>query len=257
MRVLRRPAEPHARGPLRTPPPTTPAFGLGCRAASRRHAASAASGRPARDRRHSRPPADPSPGRAGSSRRRRVALQPNRTGRSAETGDRSSRRGCWRRGTPAAREPRRRAPQHSGATAASEVFSATDSSAARASPSESNESGSRPHSDGSRARAPSMSLARQLGSAISAPVRASDVPPSATNVAAAVDAAVHAGPRRAAARSSATPRGEQRPDQSTGVRRARRAAVGVGQPSPAPPHRCRTAPPGAHDAGRPSSRSAR
>jgi hypothetical protein len=94
--------------------------------------------------------------------------------------------------------------QNNGATWASEVFSATDSSAARVKPVGSSADGSRPHSDGSSLRAPSMSSAASR-SAICRPVRASDVPPRATNVATAVVAADPAVRATSAAHAATAP----------------------------------------------------
>ncbi|CKT50222.1 Uncharacterised protein [Mycobacterium tuberculosis] len=79
------------------------------------------------------------------------------------------------------------AAHSSGTTWASAVFSATDSSAARVRPGPPSWAGSRPHSDGSSRRAASTS-SRSNRSDIWRPVRASEVPPSAAQVAVAVAA---------------------------------------------------------------------
>ena len=192
-------------------------------------------------------------------RRRRIALRPNRIGHSAATGGRSSRRGCWRRGRPAAPGTPPTAPHSSGATCASEVFSATDSSAARASPRRPATAGSRPHSDGSRRRAPSTSsrvqtdrpCRRRCGPATCRPARRTSPRPSI--------AADPARPRRAAARSTRDPRAAERAEQHTGVRDAGDPVVGVGEPFQAARRRAEqrhrmTAPRVAEQPGRPGSR---
>jgi len=98
------------------------------------------------------------------------------------------------------------APHRSGATAASDVFSAIDSVPARAIPAASSNSGSRPQSAGMSARAASRSL--RGGTSRSAarvlPCAASEVPPSTAHVATAVASACVTGRRRVVA-SAATP----------------------------------------------------
>jgi hypothetical protein len=84
-------------------------------------------------------------------------------------------------GTPPA------AAHSSGATWASDVFSATDSSAARVRPAPSSRAGSRPHNDGSSRRAASTSP-RSNSSDIARPVRTNEVPPRDAQVAVAVAA---------------------------------------------------------------------
>ncbi len=84
------------------------------------------------------------------------------------------------------------------------MFSATDSSDARVRPAPSSQAGSRPHSDGSNRRAPSMSP-RSSSSDMAKPVRANEVPPSETQVAAAVAAIDQGRPPRSAVRCSAAP----------------------------------------------------
>ena len=91
-----------------------------------------------------------------------------------------------------------------GATCASDVFSATDSNAARARPAPSSRSGSRPHSDGSSRRAAAMS-SRSSSSAICTPVRANEVPPNDIQAAVAVAAIEQSRPSRRAAPCAATP----------------------------------------------------
>ena len=61
-------------------------------------------------------------------------------------------------------------------------------------------------------------------------MRLNDVPPSATNVAAAVAAAVHPGPRRPARPLDGDTQHTERPEQRTGVQRTGAAGIGVGQP---------------------------
>ena len=73
----------------------------------------------------------------------------------------------------------------SGAMAASDVFSATDSTAARAMPGASRSSGSREHSHGTQPRAASSSP-DSSACAIRMPVRSRLVPPSAAHSATAV-----------------------------------------------------------------------
>ena len=109
------------------------------------------------------------------------------------------------------------------------MFSATDSSAARASPAESSAAGSRPHSDGNSRRAAATSPASSRP-AIWWPVRLNDVPPSATNVAAAVATAVHPGPRRRGGPLDGDTEHAERPEQRPGVQRPGPAGIGVGQP---------------------------
>ncbi|SKW40421.1 Uncharacterised protein [Mycobacteroides abscessus subsp. massiliense] len=86
---------------------------------------------------------------------------------------------------------------------ASEVFSARDSTVARAMPLTSSRLGSRPHREGSSARASSMSLSYRW-SDIRAPTATSEVPPSVAQVAAAVTTTVAVAERRAA-RAAAHP----------------------------------------------------
>ena len=113
----------------------------------------------------------------------RAAAQPNRRYRADRLPIIASRvlmaRYASTPGTPA------NATHIKGATVASAVFSATDSHAARVNPGPSSTAGSRPHSDGSSARAPSTS-SWATRSAMAAPVLPSVVPPSVTQVAAAV-----------------------------------------------------------------------
>ncbi len=120
------------------------------------------------------------------------------------------------------------AAHNSGATWASEVFSATDSSAARVRPARVEPAGSRPHSDGSSARAPATSPASSR-SAIWSPVRPATFrrarrtsprrwPRPSTPA--------HAAP---AARSTATPSTPSAPSSAPACS-APAAGVGVGQP---------------------------
>ncbi len=98
------------------------------------------------------------------------------------------------------------APHTSAPTTASEVFSATDSTTARAIPSASRACGSRPHRCGSRSRAPSMSPASRARPMACAS-RASEVPPTTAQVAApvsATDATAESRTARAAKAPSAT-----------------------------------------------------
>ena len=111
----------------------------------------------------------------------------------------------------------------SGATWASEVFSATDSSAARVRPAPSSRAGSRPHSDGSSRRAASMS-SRSSSRDISRPVRANDVPPRHIQVAVAVAATRQSRPP---ARNGRAQQGH-RTDHQAHVQRAGNLGVAVG-----------------------------
>ena len=145
------------------------------------------------------PSARPSGERRASSSRRRAARPPSRSRRSARCGARPSRRACWPRGTRRRPPARAIAPQTSAPTTASLVFSATDSTAARQSCASSRPAGSRPHSDGSTARAPSRSpSSTHVASRRASP--ASERPPSAAQVTAA-SAAPRPAPPRAAARA--------------------------------------------------------
>lgn len=101
-------------------------------------------------------------------------------------------------GTPAS-APHTRAP-----TTASEVFSATDSTTARAICGPSRECGSRPHRCGSRSRARPRSPAARA-SPMARASRPRDVPPTTDQVAAAVRATEAAGLWRTARVSSAAP----------------------------------------------------
>ncbi len=69
-------------------------------------------------------------------------------------------------------------------------------------------------------------------------MRLNDVPPNATNVAAAVTAAVHPGPRRDCRPLDRDTQYTERPEQRTGVQRTRCTGIGVGQPFQS---RCATA----------------
>ncbi len=148
------------RRPSRTPSApanaasTTPAFGLGCRRASARHTCTApaeSSPRTTASAAVSRAPGQPA--RSSS----RAAAQPKRRYRGERWPTIASRvltaRKPTRPGTPAT-APHSRAP-----TTASEVFSATDSTTARASCGASSACGSRPHRFGSSRRARSTSPA--------------------------------------------------------------------------------------------------
>src|ERR1700761_8755120 len=122
-------------------------------------------------------------------------------------------------GTPPA------AAYSSGATWASDVFSATASSAARVRPATSSEAGSRPHSDGSSRRAAATSP-RASSSDISEPVRTNDVPPRATQVAAAVVATGQSRPPPGARGGSAP---TERRDRMTALRIAQREVSQVAE----------------------------
>ena len=132
-----------------------------------------------------------------------------------------------RPGTPAT------APHSSGATTASEVFSATDSRAARARPSASRADGSRPQSDGSRRRAAPRSPAAS-SPASAEPSPASDRPPSTAHVAHAVTSARR--DRRPPGRALGQRAAEHRaPDEHAGVRGT--AGARVRPPGPFEPRR--------------------
>ncbi len=200
--VLRRTAEPHAeRSGERGLHHTRVGAGVTGRVAAPR--TQRFGGRPADQRRahrHQQGATRAATKLAASSKR--AAAQPNRAYRGEKLPIIASSvlapRYTSTAGTPPA------AAHNAGATWASEVFSATDSSAARARPGGSSAAGSRPHSDGSSRRAAATSPASSRA-AIWSPMRPNDVPPSETYVAAAVAAAVHPGPRRAALRSTVTP----------------------------------------------------
>ena len=201
MSVLRRPTQPHAEragerglhhprirtgmpGGVATPRPQRPAATRHHRRAHRHQ-----------QRRHA--------GRDEVHSIIETSLRPSRTGRIGAIGDRSSRRGCWRRGRPAARAPRRARPT-AAEPPAHRRCSRRPTPAPHGQARRRRERPGRVHTR--TATDPARRRRRPLSnrSAIWPPVRDSDVPPSATKVAAAVIAATQPAPvcRR---RSSATP----------------------------------------------------
>ncbi|KDQ66453.1 hypothetical protein DT87_04235 [Streptomyces sp. NTK 937] len=94
------------------------------------------------------------------------------------------------------------APHTRAPTTASEVFSATDSTTARAMPGPSRACGSRPHRRGSRSRARARSPAARA-SPMARASRPSEVPPTTVQVAAAVSVTAAAGRSRTARAASA------------------------------------------------------
>src|SRR5690606_9244087 len=221
-----------------------PALGLGCRAPSRR-----------RTRHASRPEqstTSPPVIRAGAqlaTSSSRAAAHPNRSylGLRYPTIASSvlTARYIISPGIPAT------APQNSGATDASDVFSATDSTTARASPSASSPRGSRAHRCGSLSLAASRSP-RSRARAISSPSRPSDVPPSTAQVTPAVTSACPSRPR--ATRSRATPAATAPPTRTPAYTTPRhresayrpRSTLEATRPNPAT---------GCHRRGSPSSAS--
>ena len=163
---------------------TGPALGLGCAGASRRQARRASPGRPPTSGAQAAvTSADTRAGTTPATSSARAEAHPKRSWCTDRCPTMASRvltaRWPSSPGTPAT------APHTSGATTASAVFSATDSRAARASPSASRDDGSRPHRWGRRSRPAARSPASSEA-AMAAPSPASDVPPSTAQVAAAV-----------------------------------------------------------------------
>lgn len=120
------------------------------------------------------------------------------------------------------------APHTSAPTTASEVFSATDSTTARAIPSASRACGSRPHRCGSRSRAASTSPASSARPMTRAS-RTSELPPTTAQVAAETRATVAAGERRTA-RSATAPRATTPPAAHDGVQGSAAPVVPPQQP---------------------------
>lgn len=187
---------------------TGPALGLGCLPASLRQAWTA-------------PRAFP-PARTASAAVSRAPGQPATSSRRAEAHPyrryRSERCPTIASSVFTARNPIRpgtppRAPHTSAPTTASEVFSATDSTTARAICCASSAEGSRPHRCGSRSRATSMSPAASAPPTARAS-RPREVPPTTAQVAAAVRATEAAG-RPRTARSATTAAATAPPAQTT------------------------------------------
>ena len=178
--VAQRAAEPYARARRRTPPPPARRSGWGGAAPSRRTT---------RQRLRGDPPTSGAQSAASSAASRAPGQfsdvveprgGPAERGVALVCGGRPSRRACWRPGSGDARRAGDRAPQQR-ATTASEVFSATDSTAARAARPRRAPRGSRPHSEGSAARAPvEVARLQRRGEPRASP--ASDRPPSAAQV---------------------------------------------------------------------------
>ena len=208
---------------------TTPAFGLGWRAASRRHARIAPAPVIHPPPVRTPPPASPSPVPRRNWPHRRNELRPSRTGHSAANGCRSSRPACWRRGRPARRAPRRRRPTTS-APPAHRRCSRRPIPAPRG-------SGPPRRAPRGRVRTATAAAAGRLRrrrpirrAAIRSPVRASDVPPSATNTAAAVTAAVASRPRAPGRPLDGHAHHAERAQQHAAVHDPGAAGVGVAQP---------------------------
>ena len=160
---------------------------------------------------------------------RRGGRWPSRNCRSGPIGARPWRRACSRRGMASAPGAPKTAAQSAGATTASTVFSATDSTTARARPFASRPDGSRPTRAGSNVRARSRSPASRA-SATSLAASPRPRPATVSAVAPAVersatpDATPMAAPvarwRTPAARPSAYQRASAvcmaRPNQATG-----------------------------------------
>ena len=208
---------------------TTPALGLGWRAASRRHARTAPTGDPPTTGAHTATSSRGHPRRDDSWRRRRNALQPSRIGHSAATGGRSSRPACWRRGRPAPRAPRRRRPTTAARPAhrrCSRRPTPTPRGSARRRRAPTGRVRTATAAAGGRRRCHRTRAARPSAS----PVRRSDVPPSATNIAAAVAEAVPAGPAPRDGPLHGHTRHTERAEQRAGMQHPGASAVGVGQP---------------------------
>ena len=251
--VRQGPARAAPRAPPRTRPPRARRWGSDGGARPRRQARTAPRGVPVRRaaREHGGEPC-PGPARRG----RPAARRPSRTAGSA--GERcptmASRVLTARKpsspGTPAT------APQTRAPTTASEVFSATDSTTARAIPSASRACGSRPHRCGSRARAASTSpasSARSDGPGLAHERGAADDGPGG-GARSARRRRRGSGVRRAAARapSAAAP-----PAHTSGVQRAPRLGGPATAPAPRLPRPARTRRPDARGGDRRASRSPR
>ena len=185
---------------------TTPALGLGWRGGV---AAPGRQRRPWRATDHGGAHGHQQPGRAGragSWPRRRIVLRPSRTAHSAATGDRSSRRACWRPGRPATPELRRAAPHHSGATWASDGVLGDRLQRGPGQPGGVQRGGVAAAQRRHQRAGPVDVVRRRGGGPCRRPCAPATCRPSATNVAAAVTATVHTAPRRAAMRSSADTR---------------------------------------------------
>src|SRR5690625_3189382 len=188
---------------------TTPALGLGWAPASRHHVHRTEPARPGAQA-AVKAAAKRAPGRLSRSSRRAEA-QPNRSYRALRWPTMASSvltaRWANRPGTPAT------APQRGGATTASAVFSATDSTTARDTSTVSNTLVSRPTRDLSRRRAPGRSSCSN-STRTAAASRSRERPPSTTQVATAVTA-VRAIGARAVTRSATIPNPVAAPTRNT------------------------------------------